>query len=99
MIIELNENNFYESVSKGLKIVEFYTNWCGFCSKQNAVLNEMDNITIYKINADEAPSIVRKYGIHSFPSFIIFKNGKDIHQFSGLHNKFELMSIITRFMK
>ena len=97
MIVELNENNFFENIAKGLKLVEFHAPWCGFCSKQRAELKAMD-ITIYGVNGEASPSLARKYGIHSFPTFIIFKDGRDIHQFSGLHTKFDLMNILTRYM-
>lgn len=99
MITELNENNFSENVSKGLKLVFFHAVWCGYCAKQRIELNEMKNITIYGVNGDENPSLLRKYGVHSFPTFIIFKDGHDVRQFSGLHNKFDLMNVLTEYMK
>ena len=99
MIVELNNDNFDEVISKGLKLVEFYAPWCGFCRKQNAVLEEMKEITVYKINGDNSPIITKKYGITAYPSFLIFKDGKAVNKFSGLHTKFELMNILLEFMK
>ena len=37
MIVELSEQNFNENVKDGLKLVEFYTPWCGYCKKQDNV--------------------------------------------------------------
>ena len=99
MIIELNSGNFDENVSKGLKLVEFYAPWCGYCAKQNAVLEEMKEITTYKVNGDNSPAITQKYGINSYPTFVIFNDGKAVNKFSGLHTKFELMNILMQFMK
>ena len=92
MIIELNNENFDENVSKGLKLVEFYAPWCGYCSKQNAVLEEMKD-------GDNSPAITQKYGINAYPTFLIFNDGKAVNKFSGLHTKFELMNILMQFMK
>ena len=99
MITELNDKNFDETVSKGLKLVEFYASWCGFCVKQNIILEDMKEITVYKINGDNFPVITNRYGIKSYPSFVIFKDGKPVNIFSGLHTKFELMNILMQFMK
>ena len=99
MIIELNNENFDENISKGLKLVEFYAPWCGYCAKQNAVLEEMKEITVYKINGDNSPAIAQKYGINAYPTFLIFNDGKAVNKFSGLHTKFELMNILMQFMK
>lgn len=99
MITELNDKNFDETVSKGLKLVEFYAPWCGFCAKQNIILEEMKEITVYKIKGDEFPLITTRYGINSYPSFIIFKDGKPVNKFSGLHTKFELMNLLIQHLK
>lgn len=99
MIIELTENNFREHILTGLKLVEFYTPWCGYCTKQNAILEEMKDITTYKLNGDDYPYILEKYGVHSFPTFVIFKDGKVTDKFSGLHSKFDIMNILTKYMR
>lgn len=99
MIVELDENNFNETVLKGLKLVEFYTDWCGYCVRQNAILEEMQDITIYRVNGDKSPSLLEKCGVHSFPSFVVFKDGKQVNLYLGLHTKFELMNILTKYMK
>ncbi|MCR5261400.1 MAG: thioredoxin family protein [Candidatus Gastranaerophilales bacterium] len=98
MIAELNEKNFFENIAKGLKLVEFYAPWCSYCAKQRAELNDMQNVTVYAVNGETSPSLVHKYGIHAFPAFIVFKDGKDVHQFAGLHNKFDLMNLLSRYM-
>lgn len=99
MITELNDKNFYETVSKGLKLVEFYASWCGFCAKQNTILEDMKEITVYKINGDNFRSITNRYGINSYPSFVIFKDGMPVNKFSGLHTKFELMNLLVQQMR
>ena len=99
MITKLDENNFDENVKTGLKVVEFLAPWCGYCKKQNVVLEELDKIWIGQVNGDEAPRLVQRFNIKGFPSFVVFKEGKDVVHFSGLRSKFELMNILLKYMK
>ena len=55
MITKLNGTTFDNYIAKGLKIVEFYAIWCGYCSKQFSVLNEMKEVEFGMLNAEEAP--------------------------------------------
>lgn len=96
MITELSNNNFEEQVSNGLKLVEFMAPWCSFCSKQRNVLDEFDKVWIGTVDTDKQPELSRKYSINALPTFIIFKNGKIVEKFSGLHSKFEIMDILNK---
>lgn len=94
MIVELNENNFDDNTKTGLKLIEFYTDWCGYCKKQRPVLDELskNNIWIGVVDADKNPEITKKYGIQGFPAFLLFKDGKVIAQIAGYHEKSLLLS-------
>lgn len=94
MIVELDEKNFEENTKTGLKLIEFFATWCGYCQKQRPVLEELsnNNIWIGTVDADKNPDIVRKYGITGFPTFILFKDGKVISTLPGYHDKSQLLS-------
>lgn len=94
MLVELNENNFEQNIKTGLKLVEFYAPWCGFCQKQRPVLEDLskNNIWIGTVNADENPKLVQKFGINGFPSFILFKEGQVLASLAGFHQKSQLLS-------
>ena len=98
MIIGLNKENFEENIKSGLKLVEFYASWCGYCKQQRPILEELsnNNIWIGTIDADESPEIVDKYGIDGFPSFLLFKDGKVISSLPGYHNKSQLLAGIMK---
>lgn len=98
MIINLDKSNYFQNISTGLKLVEFYADWCGYCARQADILKNME-ITVYAVNSDTSPEIVHKYGITSYPSFVLFRDGKEITRFSGLRDKFEIMDILTKFIK
>ena len=99
MIKELDKTNFVDEIKSGLKLVEFYADWCGYCTRQEPILEELDKVWVGKINTDYNRELAQKFGISSLPSFIIFKNGNEVHRFSGLHSKFDIMNVLTNYLK
>ncbi len=99
MITELDKVNFNEETKGGLKLVEFFADWCGFCTRQEPILEEMDKVWIGRVNTDENRELAQKFSISSLPSFILFKDGNEVERFQGLHSKFDLMNIITKHLK
>ncbi len=96
MLKKLDKTNFEKEIQSGLKVVEFYAPWCGYCKKQEEVLQEMDKVYIGQVNTDEDAQIAIKYKVNAFPTFIIFKDGKETERFSGFKNKFDLMNIVMK---
>lgn len=94
MIKELNDTNFKENIKTGLKLIEFYAPWCGYCQKQRPILDELskNNIWIGIVNADENPNLVSEYKISGYPTFMLFKEGKVIATLAGYHEKSQLLS-------
>lgn len=99
MIKELDNENFLKETQSGLKLIEFFTKWCGFCTRQEPILQELDKIWIGRVNTDENKEIAKKYKITSLPSFVLLKDGEEVERFTGLHSKFDIMNIITKHLK
>ena len=94
MLKELDTENFDNETKSGLKLVEFYTTWCGYCKKQQEELNLMDKIWIGQVDAEKYSDIASKYGVAAFPTFLILKNGEEVERFSGYKEKEDIMSRI-----
>lgn len=94
MIVELNEKNFDQNIKNGLKLVEFYASWCGYCKKERPVMEELsaNNIWIGTVDVDTNPDLAARYGITGFPSFLLFKEGRIIAALAGYHEKSQLLS-------
>ena len=99
MLRELDINNFEEETRDGVKLVEFYTSWCGYCKKQKPELENMDKIWIGQVDADNNKEIASKYGVNAFPTFLILKNGEEKERISGFHKKEDLMNKILKHIK
>ncbi len=89
MIAHINEENFVHEVlkSSGLVIVDFSAKWCEPCKMLSPVLekisNENKDVRIVKIDVDESPKVVKRYGIRSIPMLIFFKNGRVVDEIVG----------------
>lgn len=101
MLQELNEQNFDENIKDGIKFVAFTASWCGYCQKQKPILKEIaeQNIWIGEVDPDNNPSLVQKYGIKAFPSFLLFKDGKVIANFAGYQTKYELLNTLLSYLQ
>ena len=98
-IIELNNENLEELISKGATLVDFYADWCGPCKMIAPVLDELkDKIQIIKVNTDKHQQLSMKYGIMSIPTLILFKDGKEHAKKIGLTAKDELVEIIAEII-
>lgn len=49
--------------------------------------DENKDIAFYKVNVDENGDLASQYSVFSIPTFIIFKDGQVVGQFSGAMGK------------
>ena len=100
MLVELDEKNFDKNIKTGLKLVEFYASWCGYCKKQRPVIEELsaNNIWIGTVNADFNPNLIERFNITGFPAFLLFKEGRIIAALSEYHEKSQLLSSLMEHL-
>ena len=68
--------------------VDFWAEWCGPCRMVGPAVEQLSKILegkvkTVKLNVDENQEIAVKYGIHSIPSLLLFKDGKEIARTVG----------------
>jgi len=83
-------------------LVDFTASWCGPCKTMAPVLTAIkqevgDAVKIVKIDIDESPSTARDYQVQGVPTFILFKNGKQVWRQSGVIPKAGLLSVLKNF--
>ena len=70
-------------------IADFYATWCPPCKQiapiyaQLSSTHSSGNFAFVKVNVDEAREIAAQYGIQAMPTFLLFKNGKQIEEIKG----------------
>ncbi|MGE5291579.1 MAG: thioredoxin domain-containing protein [Micromonosporaceae bacterium] len=77
-------------------IVEYWAQWCPPCRQVAPVLDAIasehaDKVDVVKINIDENPRTVQKYGIMLVPTLNVFSAGEVIKQVVGAKSKSALL--------
>jgi thioredoxin 1 len=79
-------------------LVDFWAEWCGPCRQLAPVLDqladEMEGVSIAKVNIEESPETPTRYGIRGVPTVILFKNGEAIATKVGALPKAQLQQWI-----
>jgi thioredoxin 1 len=89
-VIHLNARQFEELVSRGERpmLVDFWAEWCGPChmiapSVDRLASEYAGRAVVAKLNADEHPEILDRFGIMGIPTLIYFKEGEEVDRVVG----------------
>jgi thioredoxin 1 len=93
-MITLTTENFDDLVLHGDKpvLVEFWADWCPPCKMIAPILDEIDaehgdRLTVAKLNGDDHPEIVSRYGVMGFPTLNLYRDGEVVRQIIGAKPK------------
>jgi thioredoxin 1 len=87
-VIKITDANFDEEAKSGIVIIDFWAEWCGPCRAIAPIFEKLavefeGKVKFGKINVDENQAIPTEFGIMSIPTFIAFKDGKQIEKKVG----------------
>lgn len=96
----INKDEFKSLVieKEGLKLVDFYADWCGPCRMLGPVLEDLsqdiNDVEFFKINVDNDGELAQAYQVSSIPTLILFKDGKLVDKKIGFLPKDALVEWI-----
>lgn len=87
-IVDSKEFDSYMAGDSGLVLVDFYADWCGPCKMMAPVVDKIGEnyagkAKVIKVNVDNSTDVAARFGIMSIPTFILFKNGKEVKKIIG----------------
>jgi thioredoxin 2 len=91
--LEVDEANFERHLrSNDIPVLlDVWAPWCGPCrtmapSFASAAKELEPGFRLLKLNADNAPSVTARLGVHGIPALFLFRNGKVVGQTAGALN-------------
>ena len=98
-LINVTEDTFQEEVigSTDPVLVDFSAVWCGPCKMLDPVVKQLagewdGKVKVVKIDADQNPNILMKYGVMGIPTLLFFKGGEIQERVTGYMPKDKLVA-------
>lgn len=83
-------------------VVDFYAEWCQPCRVAEPVLRELSSalegrVKFAKVNVDESQRVTRSFGIHSIPTYLFVREGRERGREIGPVGPTEFRTILRRY--
>jgi len=83
--------------STNIVLVDFGAEWCPPCKKMEPVLNQFmkenaTKLTLVKMDGGVETELMKTLKVDALPTFILYKNGKEVKRKQGIVSKEELTS-------
>ena len=82
-------------------LVEFYASWCPHCKRMMPVVEQIKellegSVDVYQFEIDENRELADVQKVESIPTFIVYKDGKEMWRRSGEIDAEVLLSEVRR---
>ena len=98
--LNINIHNFENEVINSDKkvLLDFWAPWCGPCRMVvpmvEEIAGERPDIKVGKINVDENPELVSRFGITSIPVLMVMEKGQIVNKAVGAMPKKSILNLL-----
>ena len=69
-------------------LVEFFASWCPHCQRMMPIVAQIKEllegrVPVYQYDIDRYPEDAQEAGAESVPTFIVYRNGEPVWEYSG----------------
>lgn len=84
-------------------LIEFYADWCPHCRAMMPVVAELrerlgESAHIIQVEGEEHEEIMSRYGVESYPTWVLMKDGQEVWRGNGELPLEELEDMVKRFV-
>jgi thioredoxin 1 len=101
-IDHLTDENFEQTIAKGVTLVDFYATWCGPCRMIAPIVEQLagkiqGKARVAKLDIDQAQRVSNSLQITSVPTLILFKDGKEVKRVIGVKDLDYLLNLVHSY--
>jgi thioredoxin 1 len=85
----------------GVSVVAFSAKWCPPCKVMEpiyeAAASRYPALHFVKANQEAVPELFERYGVQAIPTYVVFKNGQEVHRQVGALPASRFEAMVGRF--
>ncbi|MBW0165363.1 MAG: redoxin domain-containing protein [Sediminibacterium sp. Gen4] len=100
-VAQLSVNDFEKKIQSGIVLVDVGAEWCPPCKKMEPVIHQLETelaakFKLVKVDGGNDIEVMKHIKADALPTFVIYKNGKEVWRDFGIVSKDVLRSKLTQ---
>lgn len=104
-LLEITEDNWDSTVAQSAVpvLVAFSAPWCPACRQLHPILEQLamevgGKAKVGTVDTDDNNRLAHRFSVHSLPTVIAFKGGKEVSRTVGVHDADRYRGMLTYLM-